>query len=91
MPVPSIHLHPELEKHLESLSKKLERSKDALIHQALMEFIAQQDCAEARWRETRSALESAESGRTVPAKNVFDWMRSWGSESELSRPEPDPK
>ena len=89
MPVTSIRLHPELEQHLEALSKKLDRSKDALIHQALMEFIAQQDCAETRWRDTQSALESSKAGRTVPAKDVFDWMRRWGSESELARPEPD--
>lgn len=89
MPVTSIRLHPELEQHLEALSKKLDRSKDALISQAVMEFIAKQDCAETRWRDTQSALESSEAGRTVPAKDVFDWMRSWGSESELPRPEPD--
>ena len=86
MTVTSIRLQPELEEPLEALCKKLDRSKNYLINQALKEFIVQQAMAEQRWQETLPALESISAGRTVPADKVFEWMRSWGTDSELSKP-----
>lgn len=86
MPITSIRLQPELEEPLEALSKKLDRSKNYLINQALREFIAQQELAEKRWQETLPALESVKAGRTIPADKVFEWMRSWGSDKELPKP-----
>lgn len=86
MSVTSIRLQPELEAPLEALSKKLDRSKNYLINQALKEFIRHQALAEQRWQETLPALESVEVGRAVPAEKVYEWMRSWGSESELPKP-----
>lgn len=89
MGVTSIRLQPELEEPLKALSQKLERSKNYLINQALKEFIAQQALAEKRWQETLPALESVKAGRTIPADKVFEWMRSWGTENELSPPKPE--
>ena len=68
------------------LAKKLDRSKNYLINQALKEFIAQQKLAEKRWQETLPALESVRAGRTIPADKVFEWMRSWGTDNELPKP-----
>ena len=45
MTVTSIRLQAELEEPLEVLAKKLDRSKNYLINQALKEFIAQQELA----------------------------------------------
>jgi predicted transcriptional regulator len=89
MSVTSIRLQPELEEPLEALSKKLDRSKNYLINQALKEFIAQQELAEKRWQETLPALESVKAGRTIPADKVFEWMRSWGTDNELPKPKPE--
>lgn len=86
MGVTSIRLQPELEEPLDVLSKKLDRSKNYLINQAVKEFIAQQELAEKRWQETLPALESMKAGRGVPADKVFEWIRSWDTESELPRP-----
>jgi predicted transcriptional regulator len=86
MSVTSIRLQPELEEPLESLSKKLDKSKNYLINQALKEFIAHQELAEQRWQETLPALESVKAGKSVPAEKVFEWLRSWGTENELPRP-----
>lgn len=87
MTVTSIRLQPELEEPLAALSKKLDRSKNYLINQAVKEFIAHQKLAEQRWQETLPALESVKAGRTIPADKVFEWMRSWGTDNELSKPE----
>ena len=88
MTVTSIRLQPELEVPLNELCKKLDRSRNYLINQAVKEFLAQQALAEQRWQETLPALESAKAGRTVPAEKVFEWMRSWGTENELPNPNP---
>ncbi len=40
MGVTSVRLQPEIERPLEALSKKLDRSKNYLINQALKEFLA---------------------------------------------------
>lgn len=86
MTVTSIRLQPELEEPLEALSKKLDRSKNYIINQALKEFVAQQALAEQRWQETLPALESMKAGKGVPAEKVYEWMRSWGTDNELPRP-----
>jgi predicted transcriptional regulator len=86
MTVTSIRLQAELEEPLEVLCKKLDRSKNYLINQALKEFIAQQALAEQRWNDTLPALESMKAGKGVPAEKVFEWMKSWGTDDELPRP-----
>ena len=86
MTVTSIRLQPELEEPLEILCKKLDRSKNYLINQAIKEYIVQQALAEQRWQETLPALESATAGRTVAVEKVFEWMRSWGTANELAKP-----
>lgn len=89
MTVTSIRLQPELEEPLEGLCKKLDRSKNYIINQAIKEFVARQELAEQRWQETLPALESVKEGRTIPAEKVFEWMRSWGTDNELPKPTPE--
>lgn len=86
MTVTSIRLQSDLEAPLEALCKKLDRSKNYLINQAVKEFIRQQELAEQRWQETFPAMESVKAGHTVPADKVYEWMRSWGTDSELPKP-----
>ncbi|MDF1692931.1 MAG: ribbon-helix-helix protein, CopG family [Zhongshania sp.] len=86
MAVTSIRLQTELEEPLEVLCKKLDRSKNYLINQALKEFIAQQALAEQRWNETLPALDSMKAGKGVSSEKVFEWMKSWGTDDELPRP-----
>ena len=35
-----------------------------------------------RWAQTLEALDEVASGRTVPARSVHAWLRSWGSSKE---------
>jgi predicted transcriptional regulator len=86
MTVTSIRLKSDIEAPLEALSKKMDRSKNYIINQAVKEFLERQSLAEQRWEQTLPALESAKQGNTVPAEKVFEWMRSWGTEHELPRP-----
>lgn len=86
MTVTSIRLQAELEAPLDALAKKLDRSKNYIINQALKDYLAEQALTEKRWQETLPALESMKAGKGVPADKVLEWMRSWGTDNELPRP-----
>ncbi len=86
MGVTSIRLQPEVEKPLEILSKKLDRSRNYLINQAIKEFIEKRAVEDKRWAETLSALESVKSGAVIEESEVIDWLRSWGSDDEKTPP-----
>ena len=86
MDVTSVRLQPEIENPLENLSKKLDRSKNYLINQAIKEFLERRAIDEQRWTETIEAIDSVKSGKSIDEKTVNDWLDSWGSESELEPP-----
>lgn len=87
MGVTSIRLQAEVEAPLDALAKRLERSKNYLINQAVKEFVERQSLEEARWRETVSAIESVKVGRYAAEVDVNAWLESWGTENELNPPE----
>ena len=86
MNITSIRIPEEMEKPLEALSKKLDRSKSYLINQAIKEFIARQSLEESRWQDTLQALESIKSGNSIDEEDVNAWLNSWGTDKRLSRP-----
>ncbi len=86
MGVTSIRLQPEVEKPLERLSKKLDRSRNYLINQAIKEFIENRAIEDKRWAETLLALESVKSEEVIEEAEVMDWLKSWGSKNEKSPP-----
>jgi len=86
MGVTSIRLQPEIENPLESLAKKLDRSKNYLINQAIKEFIERKNNDEKRWSETMEAIASVKAGKVVAEEDVNEWLESWGSENEFKPP-----
>lgn len=85
MSVTSIRLSKDVEAPLEQLAKKLDRSKNYLVNQAIKEFVLRQSMEELRWSETVEALESVKTGRLVDSKEVSMWLKSWGND-ELQAP-----
>ena len=81
MGVTSIRLSKDVEIPLEKLARKLDRSKNYLVNQAIKEFVLRQSMEELRWSDTVEALESVKAGRLVESKEVSEWLNSWGSES----------
>ena len=79
MSITSIRLADDVEKPLESLANKLDRSKNYLINQAIKEFLAKNSLAESRWAETLEALDSIKSGRSLDESDVNAWLNSWGT------------
>ena len=86
MGVTSIRLNEENEEPLENLAAKLNRSKNFLINRAISEYIARQSMDDARWEDTLAALDSIKAGETVDESEVVSWLKSWGTENELSSP-----
>lgn len=86
MGVTSIRLQPEVEEPLDMLSKKLDRSRNYLINQAIKEFIKNKALEDKRWAETLLALESVKNGTVIEETEVIDWLKSWGSKNEKSPP-----
>ena len=86
MGVTSIRLQSDIERPLEELAVKLDRSKNYLINQAIREFIARQSRDEALWEDTLQALSSIKDGSSVPESEVNAWLESWGTDGELSPP-----
>ncbi len=86
MTVTSIRLNSEVELPLENLAKKLDRSKNYLINQAIKEFVQRQSMDDARWEDTLQALNSIKSGKAIGGNEVAAWLDSWGTNDELSPP-----
>ena len=87
MGVTSIRLNAEVEIPLENLSERLDRSKNYLINQAIKEFVARQAMEDSRWEDTLKALSSIKDGKVIDESEVVSWIKSWGSDKELSAPE----
>jgi predicted transcriptional regulator len=86
MSITSIRLQPELEETLKDMAKKLQRSRNWLINQAVKEFIEKQASEEKRWQETLQALDSVKAGKVIDAEAVHAWLESWGADTELQQP-----
>lgn len=86
MSVTSIRIADDVEKPLEVLSKKLDRSKNYLINQAIKEFLARQSLEDSRWQDTLEALESIKAGKSIDEEDVNAWLNSWGTNSRKSPP-----
>ncbi len=86
MSITSIRISNEVAASLGSLARKLDRSKNYLINQAIKEFLARQLMEECRWQDTLEALESVKKGKMFDESEVSRWLNSWGSDQELSPP-----
>ena len=79
MGITSIRLADDIDKPLESLAKKLDRSKNYVINQAIKEYLARQSLEESRWLDTLEALESIKAGHAIGEDDVNAWLNSWGT------------
>jgi len=82
MTVTSVRLQPDVARGLERAATRQRRSKSWLINQALREYMEREKQDRERWAQTLEALDEVASGRTVPARSVHAWLRSWGSSKE---------
>jgi len=88
MSITSIRLADDIDKPLESLAKKLDRSKNYLINQAIKEFLVKQSQEGSRWDDTLVALESIKAGQSIDEADVNAWLNSWGTGASITPPKP---
>ncbi len=88
MSITSIRITDDVDKPLDALSKKLDRSKNYLINLAIKEFLARQSVEESRWEETLEALESIKQGQVIEEGDVNAWLNSWGTGERKTPPKP---
>ena len=86
MSVTSVRLQPELEKSLDEVAGKLQRSRNWVINQAIKEFLSKENLQERRWHDTLQALDSLNKGHIIDGTEVHSWLQSWGTESESEKP-----
>ena len=86
MGVTSVRLNSDIETPLENLAKRLDRSKNYLINQAIKEFVARQAMEDSRWEDTLKALDSIKEGKVIDESEVISWLKTWGTDSESSPP-----
>ena len=68
---------------LSTLASSTGRSKSSLASEALAAYLAAQE-----WQVTAisEALEAAYDATAIEHSRVASWLRSWGTEDELTRP-----
>ncbi|MEX0962668.1 MAG: ribbon-helix-helix protein, CopG family [Pseudohongiellaceae bacterium] len=88
MSITSIRLTEDVDKPLEFLAKKLDRSKNYIINQAIKEFLARQSLEDSQWQDTIAALESITAGKDVDEADVNAWLNSWGTGARTAPPKP---
>ena len=86
MSIASIRLTDDLDKPLESLAKKPDRSKNYLINQAIEEFLVKQSLDDSRWQDTLETLESIKAGKFLDEADVNAWLNSWGTGARTPPP-----
>lgn len=82
-----VRLDADTETRLNTLAKKMHRSKSYIAKEALLRFIEAEELREqetqlleARWREYQ------ESGEMVSQDTMDRWLDSWGDNKELPCP-----
>ncbi len=86
MSITSIRLTDDIDKPLESLARKLDRSKNYLINQAIKEFLAKQSLEDSRWQDTLEAIESIKAGKSLDESDVNAWLNTWGTGNRAEPP-----
>lgn len=87
MALTSVRIKEELNDSLKKLAEKNQRSKSWIINEALAEYIVRDKQESQKWLDTLEGLDSIRKGDIVDGDEVFDWMRSWGTDKELGPPQ----
>lgn len=81
----TVRLAEAAKARLEALARSTGRTRSHLAAEAIGEFLEDNE-----WQVAgiHQALASLEQGRAVDHAEVRDWVRSWGTDSELPAPQP---
>ena len=86
MSTTSFRLDDELQEKLESTAARLKRTKGWLINEAVRQYIEREEIRTRMLSQTEEALADIEAGRIVSGEEVLNWLKTWGTEAEISAP-----
>lgn len=86
MSVTSVRIQDDLKEPLEDLAKKLNRSRNWLINEAVKEYISRQESDAQKWKDTLQAIDSVSNGDVIEGDKVNAWLNSWGTNNETKPP-----
>lgn len=83
----SIEIDAALKAQLDQLAQRQKRSSEALIHDAVTDYIARTHARAALHRDADSAWSDFQkTGRHLTGDEVDAWLAGWGTESEAPPP-----
>lgn len=83
----TIRLDSKMEKRLEAIAEQERRSKSFVAAEAIAEYVA---VYEAQVAGIEEAITAADRVELIPHEDVAAWVNSWGTDHELSMPDPKP-
>lgn len=82
----TVHLKPKVKQKLDDLARDTKRSTAQLASEAIEKYV---DVNAWQIAHIKAALAEDEAGGPgVPHEEVVRWIESWGTDSELPRPQP---
>ena len=83
----SVKLDPELRRRIEALAETRRRSAHWIMCEAIEQYIGREEQRDAFHQDALAAWEEyQETGLSISADAVAQWLESWGSETELAAP-----
>lgn len=79
----TIRVDRAVKERLETVARRMKRSKSFIAGEAIEEYLAVQEWQDARIHE---ALASVERGEVIAHEDVLEWVKSWGTDNELPIP-----
>jgi predicted transcriptional regulator len=84
---PPIDLDDTLTARLQSLSYLRQRPADALLREAVTQYVAREKARESFKAEAEASwAEFKKDGLHLSSEEVADWLAGWGTETEISAP-----
>jgi len=82
----AIRFQDEVRDQLDQFADVTKRSRNYIVNEAVAAYTRDQM---AYMTEINAAVEEARSGYGHSSEQVFAWLRSMGTDNELSKPQPD--
>lgn len=82
----SIQMHENLMEKLSAIAVRQHREQNGIINEAIKEYIEREEHRQKILNETWEGLADIQAGHIIDGEDVFAWLESWGTETELEPP-----
>jgi predicted transcriptional regulator len=82
----SLRLSNDVSAQVDQLARLTNRSRSVILEEAVSSYVREQGTYVT---ELEAAVASAASGHGHSSEQIFTWMMTWGTETEMPSPAPD--